>query len=228
MSIAESLERLRGEIEEACACAGRSVGEITLIAVSKTQPASALAEAYDAGIRHCGENRVQEILAKRPALLDLALTWHMIGHLQGNKARAVRPHLGVLHTLDSPELARRLNEIAPAGPPLATLIQVNTSGEASKSGVAPDGLDPLVDAVRASEGLTLQGLMTIGPYPATESEIRHSFALLRELRDGLRSRHKDLPLPALSMGMSDDFRLAIAEGATHLRIGGRIFGPRSA
>lgn len=244
MSIASSLARLQEEIHRACARAQRDPREITLVAVSKTFPASAIREAYAAGIRHVGENKVQEILAKIPELSDLDLAWHMVGSLQTNKVRDLLPHLGLLHSLDRLSLAEAVSRFAMRPEPSATgaaggpdsrraagpvqaLIQVNTTGEERKSGVPPSGLEALVDQVRALPGIELRGLMTIGPMAGSEPEIRRAFALLHDLRERLRVRHQDLEWPILSMGMSDDFPIAIAEGATHLRIGSRIFGART-
>jgi PLP dependent protein len=226
MSIAESLALLREEIAQMCRACGRREDEVTLITVSKTMPASRIREAHTAGARDFGENRVQEIVEKSPELTDLDFTWHMIGHLQTNKVRKLLPRLGLLHTLDRLELAEEIARLLPPGTRLGTLVQVNTTGEGSKSGVEPEGLERLVASLRAIPCLELLGLMTIGPLGGSEREVREAFALLRNLRDGLRRSHPDLPLPSLSMGMSEDFRLAIEEGSTHLRIGTRIFGPR--
>ena len=224
MSIESSLRRLQEEIASACAACGRTVDEITLVAVSKTVPASAIREAYLAGVRDFGENRVQELTRKAASLGDLDFTWHMVGRLQTNKVRALLPHLGLLHSLDRIHLAETIGD--QAGAPVRALIQVNTTREGSKAGVAPEELEELVEKARALKQIRLEGLMTIGPTEGSEDEIRRSFALLRELREKTRRAHPDLPLPVLSMGMSGDFPLAIAEGATMLRIGSRIFGPR--
>lgn len=224
MSIAQVLASLEEEIALACAASGRNREEVTLIAVSKTRPAAAVREAYEAGIRDFGENRVQEFLLKQPELADLAVTWHLIGSLQTNKVKAVLPHVALLHSLDRMELAEALAKHAIEGRRVPALIQVNTTAEETKSGVAPEELQRLLDGVRAIPQIELRGLMTIGPLDGTEDEIRHSFSLLRTLRD--RVAEPGLPLPLLSMGMSDDFPLAILEGATHVRIGSRIFGDR--
>ena len=227
MSIASAIEQVYDEIGASCARAHRDPAEITLVAISKTVAASAIRDAHAAGIRHVGENRVQEILRKKPELEDLDLTWHMVGSLQTNKARALLPHIGLLHSLDRLSLAEELSRLAgPASSP--ALVQVNTTAEATKSGVAPEMLEALVDRIRALGGIELRGLMTIGPLNGTEMEIRRAFALLGELRDRLRLRHPDLAWRDLSMGMSEDFPLAIEEGATLVRIGSRIFGARSA
>jgi PLP dependent protein len=224
VSIVDSLLQVRHEIAECCARCGRAADEITLVAISKTVSSSMVREAYAAGVLDFGENRVQELVAKGADLQDLELRWHLVGTLQTNKVRLAIPRIGLLHSLDRPSLAEAVAQHAPDG--VAALIQVNTTGEASKSGVAPDGLFALIDQVRALPQIRLQGLMTIGPLGGNEEEIRSAFALLYNLREQARARHPDLPLPALSMGMSDDFPLAIREGATILRIGSRIFGAR--
>lgn len=224
-SIASAVDSLREEIAAACAAAGRRAEEITLVAVSKTVPASRVREAHAAGLRDFGENRVQELVLKAPELSDLDFTWHMIGALQTNKVKAVLPHLGWLHSIDRAHLAETVSEAAArAGTRVAGLIQVNTTGEASKSGVSPEEFPRLLDTVRALPGIDLRGLMTIGPLDGTETEVRRAFALLRRLRDD--AVRPDLPLPVLSMGMSDDFPLAILEGASLIRVGSRIFGRR--
>jgi hypothetical protein len=226
VSIIESLSRLREEIAAACAAAGRDPDGITLVAVSKTHPAEAVREAHAAGIRHFAENRAQEFLAKASLLEDLDLSWHMVGSLQTNKVKLLLPRIALLHSLDRLELAEAVGRHAPEGFRLPALIQVNTTGEKTKSGVAPARIDALVDGLRGVTTIELRGLMTIGPLDGTEAENRRAFALLRELRDRLASRHPDLDLGVLSMGMSDDFPEAIIEGATHLRIGSRVFGER--
>lgn len=225
MSIGIALARLEEEISRACSAAGRDRSELTLIAVTKTVPTSRVREAYQAGIRHVGENRVQEILGKRPDLADLGLSWHMIGHLQSNKVKTLLPEVSMIHTLDRFELAERIGHYTPPNGLMRVLIQVNTTGEATKSGVAPEGAEALFEQTLNAPFFEVQGLMTIGPLDGTEAEIRSSFARLRALRDRLSSRFGK-SLPVLSMGMSDDFPWAIQEGATHLRIGSRIFGPR--
>lgn len=226
MSIAESLSRLRDEIAGACAAARRDPAAITLVAVSKTHPAEAVREAHAAGIRHFAENRAQEFLAKAPLLEDLDLSWHMVGNLQTNKVKVLLPRIALLHSLDRVALAEAILQHASDGFRLPALIQVNTTAEATKSGVAPAGVEALADSLRGIAAIELRGLMTIGPLDGTAAENRRAFAQLRALRDRLASRHPDLDLGVLSMGMSGDFREAILEGATHLRIGSRIFGER--
>ena len=227
MSIASGIERVYEEIGAACARAGRQPREVTLVAISKTVSAAAIREAHAAGIRHVGENRVQEILTKTAELADLDLTWHMVGSLQTNKVRALRPHLGLLHSLDRLALVEEIERVsAPA--PLPALVQVNTTSETTKSGVEPEQLDALVDAIRRHPAIALRGLMTIGPTGGDESGIRRAFVRLRELRERMRRLHPDLPWTDLSMGMSGDFALAVEEGATLVRIGSLIFGSRPA
>lgn len=226
MPVTESLARLREEIAAACAAAERDPAEITLVAVSKTHPAEAVREAHAAGIRHFAENRAQEFLAKAPLLADLDISWHMVGSLQTNKVKLLLPRIALLHSLDRAELAQAVARHAPEGFRLPTLIQVNTTGEDTKSGVAPTGVEALVESIRCVPGIELRGFMTIGPLDGTPVENRRAFALLRTLRDRQAARHPDLDLGYLSMGMSDDFPEAILEGATHLRIGSRIFGER--
>jgi PLP dependent protein len=226
VSITASLARLREEIAAACAAAGRDPSAITLVAVSKTHPADTVREAHAAGIRHFAENRAQELLAKASLLADLDISWHMVGSLQTNKVKLLLPCITLLHSLDRAELAQAVGRHASKGFRLPALVQVNTTGESTKSGVAPAEIDALVDSVRSVAAIELRGLMTIGPLDGTQAENRRAFALLRNLRDRQAARHPDLDFGILSMGMSDDFPEAILEGATHLRIGSRIFGER--
>ncbi|MFN8547968.1 MAG: YggS family pyridoxal phosphate-dependent enzyme [Candidatus Eisenbacteria bacterium] len=224
MSIAASLQQLEAEISLAVTTAGRSREEVTLIAVSKTFPADAIREAHGVGLRDFGENRVQELLQKARDLSDLEFRWHLIGSLQTNKVAAVLPHLGLLHSLDRrglvEEIARRTLR------PLDALIQVKTTDEPTKSGADPSEVAALVDQAAATGVIRLRGFMTIGPLAGSESETRACFRALREIRDREQSRRPDLDLSALSMGMSSDFAWAIEEGATHIRVGTRLFGRR--
>ncbi len=209
MSIAERLARLRAELPPA----------VTLVAVSKTQPADLVREAYGAGQRHFGENYVQEWRSKAEALADLPdLVWHFIGTLQANKAKYLAGRVGLVHTIDRAELARELGRrSAQKGATTRVLIEVNVAGEASKSGCAPGEVPRLVAAVRDLPGLELRGLMCI---PPPEDDPRPHFRMLRGLRDSLG-------LAELSMGMSGDYPIAVEEGATIVRIGTAIFGARS-
>lgn len=217
MTVKERLERVEERIARAAARAGRRREEITLIAVTKTFPAEAIREAYEAGLRDFGENYVQEFEAKRPQVADLAgARFHLIGHLQSNKAKRAAELFDSIQTVDTVKLARRLNE---CGRKLEVMIEVRLSEEATKSGVEPERLDELVAALGGMEHLELRGLMTMPPWFEDPERARPYFARLRELA-------ARFSLPCLSMGMSDDFEVAIEEGATHIRVGTALFGPR--
>ncbi len=227
-TIAARLGAVRERIAEACRRAGRGTDEVTLLAVSKTQPAEALREAWEAGQRAFGESYLQEALDKIEALRGLTgVEWHFIGPLQSNKTRRIAGNFQWVHGVDRLKVARRLSEQRPEGlPPLSVCIQVNTSGEASKAGVHPEELPALAEAVAELPRLHLRGLMTI-PAPASTLEAqRRPFRLLRRLLEALQER--GLPLDTLSMGMSGDLEAAILEGATLVRVGTAIFGPRRA
>ncbi len=206
----------------AAAARGRPV---TVLAVGKTRPAQALRALADLGQRAFGENYVQEALAKQRELVDAGLEWHLIGPLQSNKAREVAEHFDWLQTLDRAKLVEPLARWRPPGtPPLEVLIQVNVDDEASKSGCSPDGIGALADAIAAQPALRLRGLMAI-PAPAPDHDTRRrAFARMRGLFDTLRDAHAGID--TLSMGMSEDFELAIEEGATLVRIGSLLFGTR--
>lgn len=213
----ERLAEVRERIARAAARAGRKPEEITLVAVTKVFPASVIREAYELGLRDFGENYVQEFERKHPELADLgSARFHLIGHLQSNKARRAAELFDVIQTLDTPKLARRLNE---TGRRLPVMIEVKLSEEASKSGVDPAALPALIEAVRACPNLTLLGLMTMPPWSEDPEASRPYFARLRRLAEehGLRE---------LSMGMSHDLEVAIEEGATCVRVGTALFGPR--
>jgi pyridoxal phosphate enzyme (YggS family) len=229
-TIGQRLQEVKGRIARACDASGRAVDAVTLMAVSKFQPASAVREAFHAGQRHFGENYVQEGLQKMAELADLAAMpqppcWHMIGPLQSNKTRLVAEAFDWVHSVDRLKIAQRLSEQRPPHlPPLQICLQVNVSGEASKSGVTPAELPALAQAVAGLPRLRLRGLMSI-PEPATdEAGQRAPHRRLRELLQSLRAT--GLPLDTLSMGMSADLAAAVAEGATMLRIGTAIFGER--
>lgn len=229
-TIAANLRDLHEDVARACAAAGRTPDEVTLIAVSKTHPVGAVREAYEAGARHFGENKAQELAHKAPELSGLDLEWHMIGHLQSNKVRAVLPWAGLIHSVDRAslidEIARRAEHGGPTLGPVRLLVQVNTTGEAAKSGADPDEIDALLERIQATAALRVEGFMTMGPLDGTEAANRAAFARLRAVRERAASQFPKLTLPILSMGMSGDFREAILEGATHIRVGTRIFGDR--
>lgn len=222
---AQNLQTVRRQMASACEAAGRDPASVTLLAVSKTRPAAELRAAWEAGQHAFGENYLQEALEKMAALADLPLEWHFIGHIQSNKTRAVAEHFAWAHGVDSLKVARRLGEQRPAGlPPLNICLQVNISGEASKDGFGPDAVAAAADAIAGLPGLRLRGLMAI-PEPAASSEARRApLRALRELLEQLRQKHPELD--TLSMGMSADLAEAIAEGATLVRIGTALFGPR--
>lgn len=225
--VATNLQHVRQRIERAARAADRPADAVQLLAVSKTQPARALRDAHAAGQRAFGESYLQEALQKIAALADLELEWHFIGPIQSNKTRDIARHFHWVHSIDREKVARRLSEQRPpAQGPLNVCIQVNTSGEASKSGVSPDQAAALAQAVAALPGLRLRGLMTI-PAPAHTREAQQSpFRSLRQLQE--RLVQEGLALDTLSMGMSDDLEAAIAEGATLVRVGTAIFGARPA
>jgi pyridoxal phosphate enzyme (YggS family) len=219
------LDALRARVAEAEVRAGRSPGSVTIVAVSKTQPPEAVRAAFACGQRVFGENYVQEGVAKVEALADLPLEWHFIGPIQSNKTRAIAEHFAWVHSLDRLKVAERLAAQRPAAlGPLQVLLQVNVSGEASKSGVAPEQVPALAQAVAALPGLRLRGLMCIPEPTSDEAVLRARFRTLRHCLEELRAR--GLELDVLSMGMSGDFTLAIEEGATHVRLGTAIFGER--
>lgn len=225
--VASNLQRVHQRIERAALAADQSACDIRLLAVSKTQPARALRDAHAAGQRAFGENYLQEALQKIAALADLDLEWHFIGPIQSNKTREIARHFHWVHSIDREKVARRLSEQRPPElGPLDVCIQVNTSGEASKSGVSPDRAAALAQTVAALPGLRLRGLMTI-PAPAqTPASQQAPFRSLRQLQE--RLIQQGLPLDTLSMGMSSDLEAAIAEGSTLVRVGTAIFGARPA
>lgn len=222
----DNLQRLRTRIGEAAAKSGRAMDAVELIAVSKTHDAERVRQAFDAGQLLFGESKVQEARVKIP-MLPSAARWHFIGHLQTNKIRHALPLFELFHSVDSLELATGINRIAEeAGERPRILLQVNVAGDGSKFGFTPEGLRREFEQLLTRDRLTIEGLMTIPPVaPEPEASRRH-FAALRELRDSLRAEYR-LQLPRLSMGMSDDFAVAIEEGATLVRVGTALFGRRS-
>ncbi|HVB58783.1 MAG TPA: YggS family pyridoxal phosphate-dependent enzyme [Candidatus Acidoferrales bacterium] len=227
-SITANIERIRERLARAAARAGRGAGETTIVAASKTFPAEAIREAFETGVREFGENRVQEWESKQTRLADLDAKWHLIGHLQGNKARRAAHLFDRIDSVDRWSLAQKLDSAAEdEGKRLPVLIEVQLGNEASKSGIEEPGLAALAEGITALPRLELLGLMTIPPYFEDAEKIRPYFRRLRELRDDL-SHALDCSLPVLSMGMSHDFEVAIEEGSTEVRIGRAIFGARAA
>lgn len=229
-SISDNLQAVLAEIQTAAAGCGRDPAQVRLLAVSKTFGADAVLEAASAGQRAFGENYLQEALDKMRALQQqapqLALEWHFIGPIQSNKTRPIAEHFSWVHSVDREKIAQRLSEQRPPGmPPLNVCLQVNVSGEASKSGVAPEAAPALAGRIAGLPHLRLRGLMAV-PEPGTSFEQqRQGFRVLREL--SLAIREHGIPLDTLSMGMSADMHAAIAEGSTILRIGTAIFGGRN-
>jgi hypothetical protein len=230
MTIQENLLRVQEQIAGAANRARRNADEITLIGVSKTHPAEAMREAFAAGLRHFGENRVQEWEGKRNGIANLEATWHLIGHLQSNKAGKAAKLFHCIDSVDDFALAQKLARASGqflAGQKLRVLIEVHLGGEETKSGVAEEVLPELAEKVKGLAPLELAGLMCIPPYLEDAEKVRPYFARLRQLREGLQTRLGQ-PLLVLSMGMSHDFEAAILEGATEVRIGTAIFGARAA
>ena len=229
-TIADNLSGIRKRIERAASAAGRNPDEITLIGVSKNHPAESLREAFTAGLRHFGENRVQEWEAKRIQLSDISsrFTAHLIGHLQSNKAARAANSFDSIDSLDDFSLAQKLNRAVAenrAGSKLPVLLEVHIGGEETKTGVMQEALPQLAERILEFPSLTLEGLMCIPPFAENPEQARPHFTQLRELKETLEA-HLGIPLPRLSMGMSHDFEVAIAAGATEIRVGTAIFGSR--
>lgn len=227
-SIQQNLQRVAERIGAAAQRAGRRVEEITLIGISKTHPTAAIREAFTAGLRHFGENRVQEWEGKQGELGDLNATFHLVGHLQSNKSTRAAKLFQSVDSVDDWLLAQRLHRARDemqAVAKLRVLLEVHIAGEAAKSGVAIEELPALAEKIVALDRLALAGLMCIPPFTENAEETRPYFRKLRALRDDLEKR-LGLRLPTLSMGMSHDFEVAIEEGATEVRVGTAIFGQR--
>jgi pyridoxal phosphate enzyme (YggS family) len=224
-TIAGRLQEVRERIERAARRAGRRADEVTLVAVSKTFPPACIREAFAAGVRDFGENRVQEWDAKRPQVADLPATWHLVGHLQRNKAARAITLFHKVDSLDSLPLAEKLDRAASGSRILPVLIEVRLDPASTKSGCDPSELPRLAEGVLLIANLELRGLMGIPAVSESPEEARGAFRRLRELRDAL-SGQIGRPLPELSMGMSDDFEVAIEEGATQIRVGTALFGGR--
>jgi pyridoxal phosphate enzyme (YggS family) len=224
-NLRESLTRVHERIERACSAAGRPPGSVQLLAVSKTFGADLVRSAAALGQRAFGENYLQEGLAKRAALADLGLEWHFIGPVQSNKTRDLASHFDWVHGVDRLRVAQRLSDArGPDRVPLQVCVQVNISGEASKSGCDPDQAPEICAAIAALPGLRLRGLMAIPAPTAPSDDPREPFRRLRTLFDRIRA--SGVPLDTISAGMTDDLEAAIAEGSTLVRVGTAIFGHR--
>lgn len=225
--IAERVAAVRERIARAAERAARSPAEVTLVAVSKTHPAQTVREAFAAGVRDFGENRVQEAEPKIAASADLAgVRWHLVGHLQANKARRAAALFGVVHSIDSVELGERLARAGEqSGRTVRGLVEVDMAGEASKFGLPESELVPALRALRERPGLRIEGLMLLPPFEADVEAVRPFFRRLRALRDRLLGEGL-VAAGELSMGMSHDFEAAVEEGATLVRVGTAIFGQR--
>jgi pyridoxal phosphate enzyme (YggS family) len=237
-SIRERVLQVQHNIAAASERSGRSPDDVTLVAVTKTHPVETVLEAIDAGLQQFGENRVEESQDKIPGVLartGVPITWHMIGHVQSRKARDVAPLFNVVHSVDSLKLARKLAAALPEGKPLRVLLEMNVSGEESKEGIDAanwmreggerERLAQIAREILEQPGLDVRGLMTVAPLVADAEEVRPVFVSLRGLRDYLAETLQH-PLPDLSMGMTDDYMVAIEEGATLVRVGRALFGER--
>ncbi|WP_448100890.1 YggS family pyridoxal phosphate-dependent enzyme [Luteibacter jiangsuensis] len=225
-TLAERLAAVQASIAGACRRAGRDPADVTLLPVSKTFGADVVREALGLGLHRFGENKAQEVQAKAAALAGEPVEWVLIGHLQTNKAKMVAAHASEVQSLDRPELAVALDKALQArGRAIDVLVQVKTSPEETKSGIAPDRLLPFLNELKAFSSLRLRGLMTLAEASEDEERVRACFRMLYHLRD--RARDAGHPVDRLSMGMSGDYAVAIAEGSTEVRIGSAIFGART-
>jgi hypothetical protein len=229
MAIRENVAQVRERIAAACRRGGRRADDVKLVAISKTFPPESIRAAYEAGLRDFGENRVQEAAAKRPALADLSITWHLVGHLQTNKAKAARELFHCVHSVDSFRLAQKLDQAAASGGGrLPVLLEVNLGGEESKAGVGESEIIQLAQQVAQLATLEVRGLMVIPPFFDDSQQVRPYFRRLRELAQEIGGENiANVSMQELSMGMSHDFEVAIEEGATVIRVGTAIFGARS-
>lgn len=225
--ISDNLSEVRRRIEAACRRSGRDVSEVTLIAVSKTKPLEDLMEAYQAGARDFGENKVQEILDKAPAMPEDA-RFHMIGHLQRNKVKQVLPYAVLIHSVDSVRLAEQIEqEAAKENRSVDILLEVNVAGEESKFGFAPGEVMDAIDRICAFSHIHIRGLMTIAPFVDDPEENRPIFKKLYQLSVDIKKKNIDnVTMSVLSMGMTGDYQVAVEEGATMIRVGTGIFGAR--
>ena len=226
--ITENLEQVRKNIEEACRAVNRDPGEVTLISVSKTKPVSMLQEAYDAGSRDFGENKVQEIMDKYPQLPS-DIRWHMIGHLQRNKVKYIVDKVALIHSVDSLRLAETIEKEAEKKDVVVPiLIEVNVAQEESKFGLKPEEVLPFIEQIASFPHIQIKGLMTIAPYVENAEENREIFRELKKLSVDIAAKNiNNVTMSVLSMGMTGDYMVAVQEGATMVRVGTGIFGARN-
>ena len=226
IDLVDRYQRLTDRLRQAESHYGRVEGSVCLVAVSKTYPADHIRTVAAQGQRDFGENQIQDAMTKIPVLTDPSCSWHFIGPIQSNKCRDIALHFDWVHSVDRAKIAKRLSDLRPAGAePINIFIQVNLQNEATKSGVLPEELGALVDEVKNLTNLSLRGLMAIPTQETLFEQQRASFARLRELLQATNREHQT-NMDCLSMGMTDDLEAAIAEGATHVRVGTAIFGPR--
>ncbi len=225
--LTDNYEQIRSTINECCDLNKISHDDITLLVVSKTQPVESLQQLYDIGVRHFGENKVQELLNKQP-LLPADIKWHLIGHLQTNKVRQIIDKVTMIHSVDSIKLLNVIEaEAKKKGLHIPVLLQINIAGEESKFGIAPDELEEYLVRFSSLEHVTLVGLMAIPPFVSNSNENRHFFTQMRKLFIDIRGKNIDnVNMSVLSMGMSNDYLVAIEEGSTIVRVGTSIFGAR--
>lgn len=226
--VTENLAKVRENVAQACKKSGRDLSEVTLIAVSKTKPVELLQEAYAAGARCFGENKVQEIMDKYP-VLPKDIDWHMIGHLQRNKVKYIVDKVALIHSVDSLRLAETIEqEAAKHDVVVPILLEVNVAGEESKFGLAPSEVLPLIEQITGFEHIQIKGLMTIAPYVEDPEENRPVFRELKKLSVDIKEKNiNNVTMNVLSMGMTGDYQVAIEEGATMVRVGTGIFGERN-
>ncbi|MBD3169835.1 MAG: YggS family pyridoxal phosphate-dependent enzyme [candidate division Zixibacteria bacterium] len=226
--IEENYEYVRQTIREVCGRCGRDPEDITIVAVTKTHPPELVETALGSGINHIGENKIQEAEDKAGTVKQNNGTFHFIGHLQTNKAKKAVEIFDMVQSIDSVKIARRLSDkCVEAGKVMDSLVQVNCSGEESKFGFPPDKLLEAVEEIKDLRGLNIQGLMTIGPFVDDENQIRDDFSRTRELYEQMRGRYPQLDIKHLSMGMTNDYAIAIEEGSNMVRLGTVLFGPRN-
>ena len=226
-SIADNIRHVLDQVRVAAELVNRDLSEISVIAVTKTVPVERIEQAVVAGLRVLGENRVQELNEKYSRLPGVE--WHLIGHLQSNKVKYIVDKIALLHSLDSISLAEEIDKrMAQWGRAMDVLVQVNIADESTKFGIEPAETEEFIDKIRSLPGIRIQGLMTIGPYAATEQEIRGVFRQLKLLADKVKAiGFPEVEMKHLSMGMSNDYRIAVEEGATLIRVGSTIFGQRN-